>query len=446
VADRPRASLAEITAWRLWRQLVGYRAAVVVVAAWGLALYVGRLAVLSPHVATRAALLAAAACLVVARPRWLALAVVPGVFLTRRVPGGSMSFSDGLLIAGCVVPFLVASWREPLFRRLFFIFAAYEVVLVTTVIAHPSGRAVVEWMHRFLLLGGTVAVGAYLTREGLARRALRLFVLVTGFVAAAAIVDTLTRGLGPAYPFGLHKNYVGAVTAAALLLSFAIPQELRLGRRVVPPMQVLLLGGLLASQSRGAEFGLVAGALVVVVLHRGLRWSRAVLVMGPLVFVLAALSVNAEFSASAHLDSSRARFESFQIRRTAGGEALQLWRESPLVGQGLRSYLDQNSQLQTSPHNIVYEALVESGIVGLAAFFLLQGGAVLVLRRAGSNLALAALALVVANLVHGLFDLYWVAGTLTLTWLVVGMAAGEAAHSSRSQSGPQLERLQAELS
>ena len=168
--------------------------------------------------------------------------------------------------------------------------------------------------------------------------------------------------------------------------------------------------------------------------------------MGPLVFVLAALSVNAEFSASAHLDSSRARFESFQIRRTAGGEALQLWRESPLVGQGLRSYLDQNSQLQTSPHNIVYEALVESGIVGLAAFFLLQGGAVLVLRRAGSNLALAALALVVANLVHGLFDLYWVAGTLTLTWLVVGMAAGEAAHSSRSQSGPQLERLQAELS
>ena len=116
------------------------------------------------------------------------------------------------------------------------------------------------------------------------------------------------------------------------------------------------------------------------------------------------------------------------------------------MGQGLRSYLDQNSQLQTSPHNIVYEALVESGIVGLAAFFLLQGGAVLVLRRAGSNLALAALALVVANLVHGLFDLYWVAGTLTLTWLVVGMAAGEAAHSSRSQSGPQLERLQAELS
>jgi O-antigen ligase len=142
------------------------------------------------------------------------------------------------------------------------------------------------------------------------------------------------------------------------------------------------------------------------------------------VFVLALLSVTSEFRSEARVTSGNARFQSFQVRRTVGGQALHLWRESPLLGRGIRVYEDPNSTLRSSPHNVVYEALVESGIVGLAALLILEGGVILVLSRAGTELSIAALAVVVATLTHGLFDLYWVAGTVTLTWLIVGIAAG----------------------
>jgi O-antigen ligase len=91
----------------------------------------------------------------------------------------------------------------------------------------------------------------------------------------------------------------------------------------------------------------------------------------------------------------------------------------------MRFFTSGEFALDSDPHNVVVASLSETGVVGFAALcgLLLATGSTL--RRSRTPLAMAALAILVARVVHGTFDVYWVASTQTLPWLIVGMAVGE---------------------
>jgi len=76
------------------------------------------------------------------------------------------------------------------------------------------------------------------------------------------------------------------------------------------------------------------------------------------------------------------------------------------------------------------------GGYGLAvSFVLLVVGSTIALftRMRGMPLAAAAAAVLLATVIHGLVDVYWVRGTPLLGWLLVGMACGEFARQRQEE-------------
>jgi ABC-type amino acid transport system permease subunit len=65
---------------------------------------------------------------------------------------------------------------------------------------------------------------------------------------------------------------------------------------------------------------------------------------------------------------------------------------------------------------------------------LIIGTSLALLRLRHTDLAPAAVGLLVATAAHGLVDVYWVRGTPVLSWLLVGMASACAyqAHHERA--------------
>jgi membrane-bound metal-dependent hydrolase YbcI (DUF457 family) len=67
----------------------------------------------------------------------------------------------------------------------------------------------------------------------------------------------------------------------------------------------------------------------------------------------------------------------------------------------------------------------EGGYAFAVSFMLLIVGTFVVLRKMGHvDVAAAAAGVLIATVVHGLVDVYWVRGTPILSWLLVGMACG----------------------
>jgi len=246
------------------------------------------------------------------------------------------------------------------------------------------------------------------------------FLLLASGLAVASIFTSIAHGFAPAYPFHYQKNTVGAMTAAAVLLGVLRPSWLRLSRGQFQLITVVCGVGLLASQSRGAIVAL--GAAVLIAAIRQGRLSKnsiiAVVVIAPLL-VFAAVSLQ-------HESDSHAQFSSLSIRSDFTATAYREWHLSPVLGQGLRFFKQPGALLQGDAHNVVAATLADSGVVGLAALVLLIGGSTLALWRLPAGIAAIALAFLVGRFVHGLFDVYWVAGPTTLPWLIVGIACGTA--------------------
>ncbi|UZJ24952.1 hypothetical protein RHODO2019_00050 [Rhodococcus antarcticus] len=76
------------------------------------------------------------------------------------------------------------------------------------------------------------------------------------------------------------------------------------------------------------------------------------------------------------------------------------------------------------PHQVLYFQLAEGGVVLLVGFLVLVAVTLWVaLRSAGRTpLAVAALAVQISTLVHALGDVYWVRGTPTMGFLLVGVS------------------------
>lgn len=350
---------------------------------------------------------------------YVAVACVPAVWIVQRAPVINVSYPDVLVAGTGAAAFLAGVHKklQPSNRLLFSSFGLYLGSLTGSLAYHQYLRSDLEWLHRVGLVAGAALVGAWTVQRGLHHRALQLLLLVASVVSISAVVYSFRHGFAAAYTLGFQKNYLGSITAQTLIVALVAGKEFRLPTRWFRLGVALTFLGMLASQSRGSMLTLAVG-LTVWFLRTGKhrRYGQRRMVA----FLVLALAVFVGISVKAQIDA-HSRFGSIGQRLTVEAQTQQLWIHHPLTGVGLRFFdLPQFAGYQP-PNNVLNEILAEAGVPGLIGFLVFIVGSVLALYRARGDLALAGLSIVVGRFTHGLVDIYWVAGTTTLTWLIAGM-------------------------
>lgn len=406
--------------------------------------------------------LALIAVVTIRRPVNLAVLAVCGVFAVQRLgaastaPGssGGISYTDALITVAAFLA-LPAVLGTPEFGRLrlpLLGLGAYLGCLLPSVILHASSRVYLEWGHRLVLVGGSLLVGAWLAREGRTRLALRWLTVVACVIAVLAMRNTAITHFRPATPLGLNKNFIGGMFSSVIVVVAAAPKSIGIGARAQALTLLLLAGGLVASHSRGGMLAAAAGLLLAFILDRRAA-SRRIRALGVLVaVVLAGFSF---FSIRSQLGQNSAQLNngSIGVRFNVEKVTRQVWRTSPITGVGLKYFTTGKfGPFAQAANNAVDNELAESGVIGLAGFVVLQGAVVTagVRRRRSGPLISAATGVVVASLLHGMVDIYWSAGSVTLSFLILGMAltsttanskySAESASPVRAYSPPALRR------
>jgi hypothetical protein len=372
--------------------------------------------------------------LMVRRPANVAIIALVGTCISQRIGGasdapgtsGGLAISDVLLIGAAflALPAMLSTREMRRLRNAFLGVAIYLACLMPSVMINSSTRAYLEWVHRLVLVGGSLLIGGWIVREGLTKAALRWLAAVSCLVALAAIENTSVHGLGPASPFGWHKNFIGALLAVVIVVVAAANDWLELRLRVQAFAILLLAGGLLASQSRGGILAAVAGLLVAYLVDpRGHSRRARTLAL----FVALGLSTFAFISVRDQLNQSQAdrNTNSIGVRFNVEKETRRIWRTSPDVGVGLKYFVTGDyGPSAAAPNNVVDNELAESGVIGLAGFVVLQGTllGVAFRRKREHKLVAVGLGVVTGLLLHGQVDIYWIAGSASLPFVILGMA------------------------
>lgn len=375
------------------------------------------------------------------RPVVVAVIALMAVFASQRLgstslAGGSkpgVSYSDVLLTAAAFLSIPALLGTKEL-RRLRFAglgIAIYLACLLPTVLLNPSMRGYLEWLHRLVLLGGALLVGAWIAREGKVRPAIRWLACVGCIVAVATVANALRHGWADSAPFGLNKNFVGGQLGVLLILTFIAREHIDLRTPWWVAAVCIIGAGVIASHSRGgalaASVGLFLAFVVTGRLHRpSTKWMAAVVGAVLAVFVYTTVRHQLEHSQSVVNNGS------LGVRLNVERVTRHIWRTSPIYGVGLKYFNTHTfGPFAAAPNNVVDNELAESGVIGLLGFVFLQAGVLGAAFRRGrkDQLAAAAFGMVAGFLAHGMVDIYWTAGSVTLPFIVMGMAlAREPSH------------------
>lgn len=415
------------------------KATVLVGAAAAIQVFVGLLTSKGSFYMFAAAGVVVLAPLAVLSPMSAAALAFPGSIATWRlgVGGLDLSYADAVLVAATVLCLPKAAWKSDMFKRLAVVAGLYLTVLAIPLAVNPTLKALLEWLHRVHFLFGALIVGSAVAKAGKARLALRLFVVAALAVSVAAVAFTLTHSFEPAYPFGIQKNPAGFLVTGGLIICIVAASVIELPRPINLATQIVLLLGVLSCQSRGS-----ATTFIVVLFVNALRAKKKSLLVPALGALALAGMIWTSTSKQLEQDAATAQFNPIETRETTYAQALDLWRDKPVFGQGLRYWNDQELQRAngygiSEPHNLVISALGETGLVGATDVLALNGALVLGLRKRRDPIGQAAFFLVVARFVAGLADIYWVAGAGTLPWLIVGLAATSSERAQPpSESSP----------
>ncbi len=307
------------------------------------------------------------------------------------------------------------------------LFALYAAVALFVYLQFPVSTSLLTIATRSVMVLVPFACGVALANS---ERVLRAF--LHAYVAScAALAAVWLTSFGSPAVAGINKNPGGQMLAGAILVGVVIVKKPALRTGLV----LLLGGGLAATGSRGAVVGLMAGCLVLFVLHSETRrrMSRLgqFLVSGLIAFALGYFGR----TQSAFLDRSLSN-ETLDQRALLRADALERWHANP-IGNGVGTYVPQVAQLSqlrsNDPHNVFVLCLYEGGIPLLVAFVLLCLVPVfLVIRRSRfSWIHALAVAVPVSLLVRSYFDIYWVRATPTLCWVILGAALATRVPSAR---------------
>jgi len=123
------------------------------------------------------------------------------------------------------------------------------------------------------------------------------------------------------------------------------------------------------------------------------------------------------------------QFNSVFQRLTWFTDTLEVWAQSPWVGQGLRFWTTGRTSVAFQPPNAELEVLASAGLIGLAAFLLLMIGTLRQLWRLAPAYGTVAFALVLSRLVQSQLDLFWISVQVSVPFALAGAAIGALARS-----------------
>lgn len=368
----------------------------------------------------------------------LSILCLASTWLVQRAPAVNVSYSDILVAVtgAAAVTFGVHRRLQSISRLLFVTFGAYLASLAVSLTANAALRSDFEFAHRIALVGGAVLAGAWAVQRGVQHQALRLLLVVSVVVSAAATEHMVRGGIGAAYPLGYQKNFAGSLLAQTLMLLLIVPREFRIKASWLRVAGALVLLGLVASQSRGGMLEVVIGAAIWLAKsrHARRRATRLVaLVIGLTLAVGVGLSVRAQLNSGT--------YTSLTQRFVVEAQTQKLWEQHPWTGVGLKYFVLPEYAGYQAPNNVLDEALAEGGFPALAGFAIFMIGSLVALSKSRGSFAVAGLALVAGHFAHGMVDIYWSAGTVTLAWIVAGMALSAPPPSSDPDWHP-LERTE----
>lgn len=407
-----------------------------VVAGFAFAIWIGLHAPTSPdRVIQLSVLTFVGAAFVTGQSIWIVVLALPAAWAIDRLPGtgGALSESDAMLLLASILALLNLRSRAGVIGPLLVPLAIFQGLMLLAVVHAPTVAGFTEWFHRLLLVGGSMLVGAYLYETGRLELSLRLFVAATLVVALVVGYEAVHSGWTSQgiYPLGIQKNYAGILLALAAIIVYAWPRPLIGGSSLRYPIAGILFVALFLTHSRGSLIGLGA-ALASLALLPG-KGAKGVDRRGVFTLLLAAGIIGL----IAQLISVELPIESKNVygpvgqRQEMQAQAMVIWNLNPILGGGLRFYENAinlpNFWLHSDPHNVVILTLAESGIVGLAAFAILLGGALMRLRGTEHELAPIAFALTLALLAYGMLEVYWLHGSQVMPWTLAGAALAGAA-------------------
>jgi hypothetical protein len=373
------------------------------------------------------------------KPMAVALMAMPVLFISDRLGLGStaLSASDVALAAAFGTALLLGRrpYSRPL-RAMLILNLVYQFATLFTVIINPYQANTIEWFHAWLLISGALVVGWSVARAGYARLALDLMVGAALVIAAGTFGTALVQYAGgnfgevyPAWPFPMHKNFAGTVMAFMALTVFVNPEWVGWTRRAArASIFWTLLAAIVMTQSRQAIIGLVV-AIIFVVLRRGVhgRSRFALLLFIPAVWLIAATVIEQV--------ESQNRFNSFFQRVDWLREVYAFWKQSPIFGHGLRYwYTDVAARFQ--PPQAELEVAASAGVVGVIGFAAMWIGFFVVLWRVDPRFGTLAIAVIGSRIIQAQFDLFWVAGQVSIPFVIAGICLGAQALDASSQRSP----------
>lgn len=379
------------------------------------------------------ALVAIGFCLVplilwlVARPKPALALLGASIPITYSLTGGRGGFNLSpsdllLLLVGAGIVFQATITRSlPAIKALRPVAPAvvqYGVLMLLLLAVHLGVSDFAKTGQRYELFLLPLIVGAFAALTGRHIALLKAYVLSA---TALALLWPLAPGL-----LG-QKNPVGQMIANAILVLVGV----RALRRYLP-CALILVPGLVLTQSRGA----IAAAIVGLAVILALQDSRVRTVFAR-VSVLALLAFGTYSVLPTSLQTRLTTFQagvgspgaySLHIRQEYASTAEAIIRAHPWVGIGVGNYLasiPSNGTLAQDPHDVLLLQAAEGGYLFAASFVLLIAGVALALRKVRHvDVGPAAAGVLLATVAHGLVDVYWVRGTPMLSWLLIGMACG----------------------
>jgi len=179
--------------------------------------------------------------------------------------------------------------------------------------------------------------------------------------------------------------YGGYLTVIFLIqLSVLIARQKMFLPLLMKINSLLLLFGIILTESRSAWIGLILGLVALLWFYRA-RFGRTISVVLPLLVIITGIFIILYTQTGLHILSSFTRTNTIEIRWQLIETGLELWKHNPVFGIGIEAfaelsplYLDKSYII----HNTYIWLLVETGVVGLAVFTLL-------LLRVAKNIGIA---------------------------------------------------------